>query len=75
MTLRKPQPTQRFTARLSIKVTPDQLQRWRQAGRADGRDLSNWVRWVLDQEAEMELSADQAESDMVEGLDSERESG
>lgn len=53
--------TPQLTARLSIKVTPDQLRRWRRAGRADGRDLSNWVRWVLDQAAERELTTEKEE--------------
>lgn len=44
--------TQRLTEVLHLRASPDQLQRWRQAARADGRGLSNWVRWVLDREAE-----------------------
>lgn len=51
-----PQTGPRLTSELHVMAMPDQLQRWRQAAQADGRDLSNWVRWVLDREAEKQTT-------------------
>lgn len=30
-------------------ATPEDLERWQAAAKAEGRPLSQWVRWVLNQ--------------------------
>lgn len=42
---------QNYSERIMIRSTPDQRRRWEQLAEADGRSLSNWIRWILEAEA------------------------
>lgn len=41
-------PPSPLSARLEVRVTPEQLERWKQAAEADKRSLSSWVAIALD---------------------------
>jgi hypothetical protein len=49
------------TSNLNIRVAPDELERWNAAAQADGRTLSQWVRWHLNRAPGVEHPADQEE--------------
>lgn len=40
-----------FTKSLTIRVRPEELDRWRKASETGGRTLSHWMRFVLNREA------------------------
>jgi predicted HicB family RNase H-like nuclease len=52
---KKPPAERTYEVPLQVRITPEQMERYRQAAEADGRSLSNWARDRLDKAAAKEL--------------------
>jgi uncharacterized protein (DUF1778 family) len=52
---KKTQPERTFAQPLQVRVTPEQLEIFRQAAEADGRSLSNWARDRLEKAAKKDM--------------------
>lgn len=44
---------------LSVKCSSTDKDRWRDAAQKEGRTLSNWVIWYLNQQADKQLAEDE----------------